>query len=303
MKLNSKKMLSKLISAGLITIAFTQSIYACDIHGQSGFLPENKMRIPVGLKANGGLTEAQFNTVLDKVERAYSSFVSQQTNGQDKLVIERRWTDETVNAYATQENPGEYRIVMFGGLARHEAVNEDAMALVACHELGHHMGGAPRKNDPTGKKRWASNEGQADYWGTMKCLRNLFENDNNDKVVKNLKVPAILDAQCRSIYTNTNEIALCKRTAMAGYQVGRLFNDLSGDQKPVDFNTPDKNVVTTMFDAHPASQCRLDTYFQASLCDHGFGEIVSTTDANVAVCSEVNGDKVGNRPKCWYKAQ
>ena len=34
---------------------------------------------------------------------------------------------------------------MFGGLAGHETITTDAFALVACHELGHHIGGAQRK--------------------------------------------------------------------------------------------------------------------------------------------------------------
>ena len=210
---------------------FSFGASACDIHGHTGFAPENSLRIPVGQKALGGISDVQFNKVMDRVSALFTSAV--EATGK-KFVIERRWTDENVNAYAHQQTPGVDTIVMFGGLARHIETTEDAMALVACHELGHHLGGAPKKAGV--QQMWASNEGQADYWGSMKC-----------------------------------------------------------------FVTPDTSVVAQTNDQHPHAQCRLDTYFQASLCDHGFSELVSSTDANTGVCSLRNGDTVGNRPVCWYK--
>lgn len=300
MKFFSKKLLTLSLSVGLISALVSSSINACDIHGHSGFVPENDLKIPVGLKAAGGITEVQFNRVMDKMATLYTSTVA--TAGA-KFVIERRWTDGTVNAFAEQNTPGVYAIHMFGGLARHPAITEDAMALVACHELGHHLGGAPRKSDNTGKKIWASNEGQADYWGTMKCLRHYLENEDNQTVVKTLNVPDSVVKSCELTYSNASEQALCQRTAMAGLAVGQLFNDLSKDTVPVNFNTPDKSIVKSMFDAHPKSQCRVDTYFQASLCDHGFDQVVSATDPNVGVCTLKNGDTVGNRPLCWFKPE
>ncbi len=276
------------------------SAMACDIHGHSGFLPENNLKIPVGEKAMGGLNQAQFNQVMDKMEKLYSGIVSQTGR---KFVIDRRWTDPTVNAYAEQNTPGVDTIHMFGGLARHPEVTVDAMALVACHELGHHLGGAPRKSDPTtGVLSWAANEGQADYWGTMKCLRHYFDGDDNVAAVKSLNIPADVVNKCQLVYKNADEIASCERTAMAGYALGKLLNALSKDA-PVSFTTPDRSVVKVTFNEHPGSQCRLDTFYQASLCDHGLSDAVSSDDANTGVCSVRNGDKIGNRPLCWYKPE
>ncbi len=283
-----------LLSLNLLSVGS----FACDIHGHSGFMPENNLKIPVGLKAMGGINEVQFNRVMDKMGALYSKFV--ESTGK-KFVIERRWTDGTVNAYAHQQTPGVDTIVMFGGLARHPETTEDAMALVACHELGHHMGGAPRKSTMTGSLSWASNEGQADYWGTMKCLRHYFEGDDNAAIVQKLKVPAAVVSKCELIYKNADEIANCERSAMAGLALGRLLNAISNGKTQVDFSTPDHSAVSKTDDNHPQAQCRLDTYYQAALCDHGFGELVSKTDANVGVCAVKNGDNVGNRPLCWFK--
>ena len=43
-----------------LALSLTGSVFACSEDGKSGFLPENDMYIPVGVKAAGGLTEAQF---------------------------------------------------------------------------------------------------------------------------------------------------------------------------------------------------------------------------------------------------
>ncbi|MBC7538853.1 MAG: hypothetical protein H7281_08530 [Bacteriovorax sp.] len=275
------------------------SAMACDLHGQSGFMEENNLQIPVGEKQLGGISEVQFNNVMDKILSLYSGAVAKTGR---KFVIDRLWTDSTVNAYADQNTQGVDTIHMFGGLARHPETTEDAMALVACHELGHHLGGAPRKSDPAnGSLIWAANEGQADYWGTMKCLRHYFEGSNNLSIMQNIQIPIDVVNKCQMVYKNADEIAICERSAMAGLALGRLLNAITQATSQVSFVTPDKTIVAHTFDAHPQAQCRLDTYYQASLCDHGFAEIVSQTDANIAVCSLRNGDQIGNRPLCWFK--
>lgn len=284
--------------SGLFVMLSIHSSIACDIHGKTGIFPLNNMKIHVGESLVGGITEAQFNTVLDKIDEIISPFV---TRGGGKLTIERRWTDPTVNAFAEEETPGIFGIHMFGGLARHAMMTEDAMALVACHEIGHHLGGAPVKSDDKGNPRWAANEGQADYWASMKCLKQYFEKDDNVNIVKNLKVSTIVKTACKKQFVNANDEALCERTAVADFVLASVLASLGGPNEKVDFKSKDKSVVTKTFDGHPASQCRLDTLFQGALCDHNIDEVDSKTDTNVGVCSVRNGDKVGNRPLCWFK--
>ncbi len=282
----------------LISLFFSLSsiqLQACDIHGKTGFLPDNKVSIPVGLKSMGGLNEAQFNQVMDKMIKLYSGLVAKRGA---KFAIERRWNDATVNAYAHQNTPGIYTIVMFGGLARHPEVTTDAMALVACHELGHHLGGAPKV---LGKGNWASNEGQADYWGTMKCLRQYFAGDNQQAALRNLNIPAVVSSKCNAQYSNLDEQLICQRMAMAGSALAKLLGSIMKDKTVASFTTPDPTVVAQTFNDHPQTQCRMDTFFQASLCDHTIAEADSETDPNTGVCSLRNGDKIGNRPLCWFK--
>ena len=47
-------------------------------------------------------------------------------------------------------------------------------------------------------------------------------------------------------------------------------------------------------------QCRLDTYFQGSLCDKDVNDEVDNSDAE-GVCTLAQGYTFGTRPLCWYK--
>lgn len=80
-----------------------------------------------------------------------------------------KWADNTVNAYAWREG-GARHVALLGGLIRHRAVEIEGLGLVLAHEIGHHFGGAPRyPNNP-----WASCEGQADYWGALIAMREVW---------------------------------------------------------------------------------------------------------------------------------
>jgi hypothetical protein len=219
-----------------------------------------------------------------------------------KLSFTTNWIDGTVNAYASREDAAEkiWNISMFGGLARHPQMTEDGFALVVCHELSHHIGGAPRKKGKDGIIRWAANEGQADYYATLKCLRNYFADQNNQEALKNVNIPRIVKLLCQYSFANSNEIAICERSAMAGLTMGIFFKVLMNSTIDVGFSTADRSKVIVTNDSHPAAQCRLDTYFQGALCDRSVNEDTSATDPNQGACTEVNGDILGLRPACWY---
>lgn len=286
---------------------FAGTILACAADGSSGFLPENDLRIPVGLKSiQAGITEQQFNSAIDKVVNVYAPIVS---NMGAKLTVERKWTDATVNAYALRTG-NNWSIAMFGGLARHASITEDGMALVVCHELGHHIGGAPKKGaglvasaDAPVVNKWSGAEGQADYFATLKCLRKVFLNENNTAIVAKLNAPKyVVDACNKATNKDKQDSAICIRTSMAGKSVSNLFAALSRWAIPeTKFETPDRKAVSKTDDNHPAAQCRLDTYFQGSLCDVAMNEDVSQTDEVKGTCHPSLGYKTGLRPLCWFK--
>ncbi len=283
----------KFLAALLLTLSLSGSVLACSEDGRSGFLPENDLKIPVGVKSVGGITEAQFNAVIDKLETIYAPIVS---NMGGTLRINRKWGDATVNANATRS--GSWVVNMFGGLARHQTITEDGFALVLCHEIGHHLGGAPKVAGFL--NRWASNEGQSDYFATLKCLRKAFLNDKNTTIVRKLKAPVALTQACAKAWPNKDDKAICVRAGMAGASVAALFASLR-NKPEAKFETPDTNIVSRTDDAHPAHQCRLDTYFQGALCEIGLNEDVSQKDEVQGTWHASLGHTSGLRPLCWFK--
>ena len=283
----------KLFLSLALFFIFCATSWSCSEDGSSGFLPSNNLYIPVGFKSSGGLTIDQFNAVIDKVEQTYSPIVF--TMG-IPLKIERSWEDGTVDAKATKM--GGPKVRMFGGLARHSTITEDGFALVICHEIGHHIGGAPKV--PAIFDPWASNEGQSDYFATLKCLRKVFLNDNNLAVVRKLKAPKALIDACAMSWINKNDKSICIRSGMAGASVASLFAALAG-QPDSKFETPDTKVISATYDAHPGTQCRLDTFFQGALCEASFNEDVSQKDEVEGSCHKSLGHTIGLRPLCWFK--
>jgi hypothetical protein len=289
-------MLKKLISTGAMIATVTG--FACTIDGTEGLLPENNMWISTTAKSANTMTEETFNSVIDKVVKVYEPII---TANNATLKVARNWDDGTVNAYASRSG-STWNVAMFGGLARHAAITADGFALVVCHELGHHIGGAPKKGGWFGSA-WATNEGQADYFATLKCLRKSFRGENNAEIVKNLDVPAAVTTACAEQFSDNAEQLICERGAMAGLSTAKLFQDLRSQTTAPEFTTPDSKVASKTDHNHPDTQCRLDTYFAGAICNIDDSVDVHQKDEAVGVCYRASGDTTGVRPLCWFKPE
>ncbi|OGR53274.1 MAG: hypothetical protein A2049_06395 [Elusimicrobia bacterium GWA2_62_23] len=267
---------------------------ASSASGQATFLPPNDLSIPVDSPMAKGIVEAQFNKVLNTIEKIYKPIVAARGG---VLQINRKWTDATVNASA-QQSGKTYILNMYGGLARHETVTMDGFALVACHELGHHLGGAPKIG---GWNPWASNEGQSDYYANLKCLRMVFADGDTKDFTHMSAGDEVAENACQAAFPKAEDQAICFRGAMAGKSVAYLFKALRNETVTPRFDTPDTKVQTTMLATHPPTQCRMDTYLQGSLCAQPVGAALSEKDPTVGTCTRSAGFPGGYRPLCWYK--
>ncbi|MBS1984021.1 MAG: hypothetical protein JST16_07590 [Bdellovibrionales bacterium] len=282
MKLISTKMAAATLAVlGLgATLAFTHE-------KEDFFAPQNDRQIPASFgAAASGISQDEFNQVLDRVSAYYSPVIKKKYGS---FYINRKWTDNTVNASA-QRFIFYYVINMYGGLARHPMMTSDGFTLVACHETGHHLGGAPKVGGS-----WASNEGESDYFANLQCAKNIFAQDDNVSIVRNMQVDPIVAAQCRHQFSDVKAEALCERISMAGYVISSVLGDLGGTGA-VSFATPDTSVVGTTNDEHPAAQCRLDTYFAGALCTASPTAALSNTDYAQGTCAS----GTGSRPYCWF---
>jgi hypothetical protein len=301
--MKSVKQLGSLVLAVSIMSA---SAFAGANHSKKhcDFLPKNKLNIPVGMNLSGGIDEETFNQVIDEVIAYYGPIIK--TKG-GKLKMNRLWKDGTVNASAQQQ--GKTWIVnMYGGLARHSVTTKDGFALVLCHELGHHLGGFPEIGSNEGNPDWAANEGQSDYFATMKCFRRVYEKADNSSIVSAMTVPSTVKTKCSNTFKSADEINLCIRESMGGEVLADLLwslangGKLNSSKKPA-FDTPDTSKVSETDDSHPAAQCRLDTYFAGSICGVSYSEDFGLDNPTDGACAVEKGDKIGVRPLCWYKPQ
>lgn len=267
---------------------------AC-VDGKTGFLPENDLKIGVDEKFRNDMTEERFNEIIDRVDKHYRPIVKSKGGN---LKWSRGWKNDTVNASA-QRFFWTWKVNMYGGLARHPLTTDDGFALVVCHELGHHLGGAPKVG---GFMSWASNEGQSDYFANLKCFRKVFESDNNEEIIAKMDVPATVREKCSANYSLENDVALCIRGAMAGKSLAQLLGSLRGNTD-ISFDTPDANVVGKTDNKHPAAQCRMDTFLQGAICDKRVSDEVSNDSATEGTCNRIEGYEDGVRPLCWFKPE
>ncbi len=275
----------------MVLVSHPPGLQAFDELAKTEFMPKNNMQISVGDKNANDMTEEKFNNIINRIELVYTPIVRSKKG---KLVINRKWKDGTVNASASRFLRT-WTVNMFGGLARHKDVTADGFALVVCHELGHHLGGAPKVGNLMMK--WASNEGQADYFASLKCMRRVFRDDDNAEIISGMNIPDYAAKKCRSFWETEDEQSLCIRIAMAGKSLSKLLGRGANSK----FSTPDSSVVRKTDDKHPAGQCRLDTYFQGTLCDKDITDEVSNRDSSSGVCTRKKGYEEGVRPLCWYK--
>lgn len=280
--------------------ALTFALSASSIHQKtlcSGFAPQNDRYIPVSMfqSETTGMTEEQFNSVLDKIQTTYAPLIAEKGG---TLQINRLWTDGTVNASAEQIGQT-WVLNMYGGLARHELMNADGFLLVACHETGHHLGGKPKYSSYFGGSNWASVEGQSDYFGTTKCMKRIFSSMSDEELSQFKSNDPLAKSSCSQMYTETRDQLICERSTLAGKVLGNVLATLSGSPE-VKLETPTDAIYNGIYQSHPKAQCRLDTYFQGTLCSIPFAQDFSNTDQLTGACMKETGFEKGLRPKCWF---
>jgi hypothetical protein len=273
-----------------VLLVYSPCLLAC-----TGFLPPHDLTLPLTEK-NEGLSEAQYHQVINKVENHYRPIVARQGG---ILRIDRKWSSPTVNA-GTYKDGKYWHINLYGGMARHRHITADGYALVICHELGHHLGGAPQKREVDPRYYWSSAEGQADYFATLKCLRTLFHHEDNATFLREQNYDEYLLDACKENFKNTQDLAICVRTILAALAVSKMTADTRRSAHP-QLLTQDQNVVGATYENHPLPQCRLDTYFQGSLCIRTINERLSSVDETEGSCHPSLGHIHGNRPLCWFR--
>lgn len=248
---------------------------------KKSFLPENNFHETKRYYAAGEVTEQDFDDVLEAIRTIYEPIF---WNHGATLNVYGAWNDPTVNAYAEQAGTA-WNVSFFGGLAQHPFMTREGFAMVACHEVGHHVAGFPlyANND------WAANEGNSDFYATAACAKLIFDENSPLTWRWNLmkkKPKPTPGGNCSS--------SVCKISLEAGLSLGKVLAELNGDPEP-SYETPDKTKVKKTSDSHPKAQCRIDTYKMGAYCTKSWNnDIIPQTKADMAKNS------CPDRPACWY---
>lgn len=205
-------------------------------------MPDNDLWKEDSLYKRGGLTQEMFNRVITIADEIYQPFAKQNN---ETLVINRKWTDSTVNANCSRYR-GKVTVNMFGGLARRSEVTVEGFALVLCHELGHAYGGYPYIYEYAKM----SAEGQADYYGARDCMEMVM-----DRMLDTVEGPST-DYMIRSCGSDQ----LCLRGLIGGQSLGNLLSKLSNEDAP-DYEHLDESITNETNLSYPSVPCRLTTYF------------------------------------------
>lgn len=284
----------------LLLFATSSSLsFSCDKDGVTGFFPDSA-KIKVNTSSPflpSGISKEDFEDVLSRLDKIYSPVVK---GFGAKLKFVNNWDNDTINAYAKQSDEN-WIVAMFGGFARYSGMTKDSFTLVACHELGHHIGGAPKKEGFDAM--WASNEGQADYFASLKCFRKYADGEDHEEIIKDYihQVPSEAIKSCSDSFLDDSEKALCIRTAHAGFQLAEVMRHIMFDTLKVSLAKKSPIIVKKTNHDHPNTQCRLDTFFAGSLCNISMFEEVSQQNPEDGSCTVSKGYEHGVRPLCWYK--
>ena len=265
---------------------------------QDSFFPPNNLSIPTTAKEVSKVDRAEFEQIISQISAIYSPLVVQHGGN---LAILGDWDDSSVNAYA-QQLGNNYMVHVLGGLARHPMISNDGLAMVICHELGHHLGEQPKVKSFFFLNSWASAEGQSDYFASLKCMRKYFEQQDNQTWFDQNQIHPLAEEWCGEVFADHQEYLICLRNIHAGINISTLMNSLGTGGPAIDLSTPDPKVVRRTLRSHPPAQCRLDTYAAGALCDKSHTENISKEEeSGQGVCNLNDDYKIGTRPLCWYR--
>ncbi|WP_437288901.1 trypsin-like peptidase domain-containing protein [Sorangium sp. So ce406] len=274
-------------------------------------------RVESGPDAGDVTTEQAF----DLANRAVDAYRDHMRDHQARFAVTAGTTTDTRLEIAADRT----WYIHLGFDFRKEGVSSpDIASFIACHEIGHALGGFPFKRSPaqhrqveglaTGQYGTVSSaEGQADYFATKECLPRLWSTEREVNALFRGTVTEYAKARCDAAWEGVDAQDLCYRIAAVAEGFGRWARR-PGDSRPVpDLSTPHTDEVTLTEANNPPLQCRVDTLLQGALCPTKFRGtaipgLIQPYDQVLTYSPEVEAaaapdsctEGTGSRPRCWF---
>jgi hypothetical protein len=276
----------------------TLAVLACSSLNAStpelnGCFPDSSLRYSRFDKMGGGLTQSEYFRMQERFKSIFDPIVKERFG--KSIIFENCWPQDEVNAYCTRDNDDNPVIKILGGIVRHPEMTMDGLYLLACHELGHYLGGAPKAfRGRSNQRGWSSAEGQADYFATTKCLPLIFSIEKeNEKAMDYFSFDQVEKAKSRC----KDKSSLCIRMAMASLAISNVFHTITPYEDVPELDKKDSKKVYVTHYGHPSPQCRLDTFLNGANCKNDFKVLFDPIDPSVGACNE----EESQRPVCWYQ--
>lgn len=230
------------------------------------------------------MTEQDFIETINDVASIYkpiaSQFVTPKPHAYNVvLYVTPEWRDNTINAFADQNNAFWY-VWIKGGIGKHPAITRLGLIAITCHEIGHHLGGYPKKD----RWPWASAEAQADYFAAHVCMRKVFATYSKKYIVRETW------KYCDGL--SEQDAAICNLTLSAAQENANLLGMYWKPKMTPSYDTPDATVATYTNTGYPNPQCRLDSYRYGAFCWKPWDDYSHNVDRSDYSC---------DRPACWYR--
>jgi hypothetical protein len=237
------------------------------------------------------ISEGERQTIFQRFQAIFAQEIS--SHGGRLELNEKE--DMDFAAFAWRSPTGAFAVEMNKGVRYHKLITKDIYAMIACHEMGHHLGGLPLKKESA----WAAVEGEADYFANLKCMRRYFEILPTMEQLAVPQPPDLTD-RCRSSFQQDIEVRACIYSLHTARQLGAILYDLEGlrGAQP-SFDVPDSTIALETLDMHPSTQCRLDTFRAGALCSVPWAENLSFNDRSEGACNPRRQPEQ-SRPTCWF---
>jgi hypothetical protein len=281
----------------LLLLIFAVQAFACPVDRSVIESMKSRPHFKSMVISDNGLTEKDFRSLISRVRKVYDPMFEARGYAIEYLLY---WDVDEGNAMTTEAaDPKKVWFMFSGGLLRGRYTTKDSFLFIACHEIGHHMGGFPKEG---GDHAWCSTEGEADYFANLKCMKEILRGDpENAAVAAKVDLPWNIKRRCREMYSDEDSVNICLRSTKAAEDGFKFLQSKERNWADADsslFNQILAPVDSTIM-RYPDHACRAETAYRGAICSRE-GEI-SDTDEAVGVCHMKNGDKFGERPRCWFK--
>lgn len=284
--------LSSLMKWLFVLLFIALESLACPVSPESLLSLKNRPKMKSLVVSENGVTEREFRDLIGRVRAIYDARFAARGHEVEFLLY---WDVEEGNAM-TSFKDGKAYFAFSGGLLRGRYMTKDGFLFAACHEMGHHFGGFPKEKE----LNWCSVEGQADYFANLQCMKEVLKGDAGNAAAESLVLPANVKRRCRDVYADDDSYQICLRSAKAAEDAMKFLQAKQSGKDPDEsmFNRFMFPVGETI-QRYPDYACRAESGYRGAICNKS--EELSDTDETSGFCHKNNGDKVGERPRCWFK--